>query len=106
MDSAGLIVAEDELFRLYSDWLEESTRLLVLKFARCKADSAVPILPGLGKAFSLFSDLLLILLGRENSFDLARSDLDNGFSSIDTGIGGGRGKGDGGGCWLSRGDVC
>lgn len=86
--------------------LDESTRLLVLKLARCNADKAEPILLGLGRAFSLESDLLTGIFGvRENSLDFAFSDLEIGFSSIDTGIGGGSGSGEGGGWLASFGEV-
>lgn len=100
-------MADDELLRLYSDWFDESTRLLVLKLPRCKADRADPILLGLGRALSFPSDLAApIFTGRENSFDLAFSDLDGGLSGTDEGIGGGSGNGGCGDDPASLGELC
>lgn len=78
---------------LYSDGAEGSTRLLVLKLWRWRADNADPILPGLGKGLSLVSPLVLILTGRENSLTLDFSDL-RGLSDWK----GGKGAGGGGIC--------
>jgi hypothetical protein len=89
--SMGLMVAEDELLRLYREGLFESTRLLVLKLWRCSAESAEPILPGLGRGFSLVSPLVLILLGREKSLTLDFSDF-SGLSSCEGGNDGGWGS--------------
>jgi hypothetical protein len=78
---------------LYIEWLLESSRLLVLKLPRCRADKALPILPGLGNGFSLDSPFVLILLGRENSLALAFSER-LCFSGMG-GIGGGGIEGNG-----------
>jgi hypothetical protein len=84
--SAALIVAVDELARLYSDEADDvSIRLVVLKFALCSADSAEPSLPGLGRGFSSASPFVLILRGREKSFTLDYSDW-GGFAATGWGF--------------------
>ena len=90
------MVALEEFAWLYSDDADESTRLEVLKFARCSAERAEPIFPGLGSGFSSVSPLVLTFRGRENNLPFF-----SGFEGF-SGTGGGFSGGGGGGGpdWL------